>query len=176
MTEDIEQFHFHTTELLMNDQDISEFSLKQNMLCSISIQLIDFMTASDNETDQMKNKIFKIFIFKSVEKIFSCVIKQIFKIFELESEYYSIMSTVKKMTQMKSFTYELLDLIMIDELTFDDMFEILNTIFLRQLNFKADKNFTDQLFLVFRDQKTINLMKECKNLRSEFSLSYNCHK
>ena len=134
------------------------------------------MTASDNETDQMKNKISKIFIFKLVEKIFSCVVKQIFEIFKLESEHYSIMSTVEKMTQMKSFTYESLDFIMTDELTFDDMFEILNTIFLRQLNFEADKNFTDQLFLVFEDQKTINLMRECKSLRSEFSLSYDCHK
>ena len=151
MTEDTRQFHSHTTELLMNDQDISESDLKQNMLHSISIQLINFMTALSNETDQMKNEISKIFIFKSVEKIFSHVIKQIFEISELKSEHYSIMFTVEKMTQTKSFTYELLDLIITDESTFDNVFEILNTIFLRQLNFEADKNFINQLFLIFRD-------------------------
>lgn len=45
------------------------------------------------------------------------------------------MFIIEKMSQMKIFNYESLKLIMINELIFDNVFEILNIIFLKQLNF-----------------------------------------
>lgn len=148
------------------------------MLRMAPIKPFEFLSAEGNECDSTEDQLSNFFIFEAIRNAFKYEVDHIF-----DSRHnlphrlrYPQLPVIDVIEVEEPTYYTPLGPILTSESTIDDIYQVLENIYLRQLRFDAEKNFEDRLFLAYGDQKTSSLIRSCKALRNEEPDQYESYK
>jgi hypothetical protein len=115
------------------------------MLRMIPIKPFEFLSAQGNECDDIEDQLSNLFIFESIHNAFK---QEVDPIFEGRNLPHHLRYPQPPVIDVIHTFYTPLGAILTSESTIDDIYEVLENIYLRQLRFDAEKDFS--LLLVIR--------------------------
>ena len=93
--------------------------------------------------------------------------------YDCKSEY-SHMLVIDVLKSVK-IIHMTLESILKDEDSISSNYSVLENIFVNQLHLNHEVNFDECLYLVYDDQKTVKLIRECKREQAEAKFTYDHH-
>jgi hypothetical protein len=170
-----------TTGKAFLGREIPAGGLRQNMLRDdVELELKDILRAPGSQHDQCESQISSYFIAEAIRTTFPEETKRLFAKMQKSNTGGSHKFNIPKMPKIDIPPLEktqrvVLGPIPAEEGSISGNIKVLDNIFLRQLGFSSEEEFSQRLFLIFGDQLTVQRIRSIIFMRSEATKDFNRH-
>lgn len=162
----------YTTAKMVRGFQMPQGGLRQSMLHpDVVLEPGDLLRSKDIRHDSVWEQTSTFVIAEAIKRVYPEAVK---KIFEGAEDQYPSMPQLDVLPNART-EHVTLGPILESESTVAGNYNVLENIFLQQFNLNPESDFSDLLYLVFGDLKTLQLIQSCKQQRSEASTAYSRH-
>lgn len=170
-----------TTGKVFLGREIPAGGLRQDMLRDgVELRLKDILCAPGNKYDQYEAQISSYFIAEAIRTTFPKETNRLFAKMQKSNSVGSRKYNIPKMPKIDILPLEKTQRVVLgpipsEEGSISGNVSVLENIFLHQLRFSPETDFSQRLFLIFGDQLTVQRIRSIVSLRSEAAEGFNRH-